>query len=679
VTRKRKTSASRAHHDASAFAASAVKYVRPLRAVSGAICPAGVALFVVLFAWYLWAVVDLRLIFQAHDMLFLWNVHYLTEFIGEPGGLLLWADRLLVQSCYHGWAGAVAIAAAAWLLLASTIGLMNVLARGRVGGTWVVPGILLVSLYSGGLFPTSTVVGLTLAICAANVWCRTPPYRPWLRLLLFAAVSAVLYYVAGAACYCFAACAAIDEALTRRRRLWGALFLLVGVAVKFGLDAVFVRMNLASHNFHVFSLMKQHPVLLDWRQAVLYCYFPICGLVVVSRRTVAALARSLWRRPGRSDGTAVPPDRGRGGEKRKAGVRSDRRDGWKKPVILWAAKTALVLSFAAAAAWASLDRQFKLLLEIDYYAEHEQWDEVLARIARLRVGNYAEHVVYNANRALYHLGRLPCQMFSASQLSRSPAPLISPQLAVDGPPHQPFGVLMELGRVSDAERLAMEVLETRPTATALRALAMAKMIKSQPSDARVVLNVLKNDLVWGRWAERCLRRLADDPTLADDEEIRQSRALMIVEDDLDATLRFGPQMTYSVDLGRVLFDLLKRNPKNRMAFEYLMAIRLCSCDVQAVVQLFPFLDSLSYQATPPLYEEAAMIYLLKHPKEATIVGTTVSFHGRKISAPTLRECQVFSAIAARNGGLNEKAEAAVAHELGNSYFYYFFFGSRRRP
>jgi hypothetical protein len=129
----------------------------------------------------------------------------------------------------------------------------------------------------------------------------------------------------------------------------------------------------------------------------------------------------------------------------------------------------------------------------------------------------------------------------------------------------------------------------------------------------------------------------------------------------------------------MLFDLLNRNRENQMAFEYLMAIRLCSCNVQAVVQLFPFLDGFSYQATPPLYEEAAMIYLLKHPEEATAVGRAVSFRGRTISERTLRECHAFSAIAARSGGLNERAEAAVAHELGNSYFYHFFFASRQRP
>ena len=216
MPRKCETSAECSDHDAAELDASVVATVSALRPIAGllfSLFPPRVVLFVVLFAWYLCAVVDLRLVFLARDMLFLWNVRYFTDFLGQPGSLLEWTDKLLVQLCYHGWPAAIAIAAAAWLLLVSTIGLMNALGRAQIGGTWVIPGILLVSLYSGYLFPTSVIVGLALAVTAANAWCRMPACRPWLRLLLFVAVSAVLYYVAGEAYYCFAACCAIHESL----------------------------------------------------------------------------------------------------------------------------------------------------------------------------------------------------------------------------------------------------------------------------------------------------------------------------------------------------------------------------------------------------------------------------------------------------------------------------------
>ena len=173
---------------------------------------------------------------------FLWNVRYFTDFLGQPGSLLEWTDNLLVQLCYWGWPGAIAVAAAAWLLLVSTIGLMNALGRASIGGTWVIPGLLLVMLYSSYLFPTSAVVGLALAMTAANVWCRMPAWRPWRRVCRsLSRFRPCLYYVVGEAYYCFAACCAIHEALARRRRLSGVLFLLAAVGVKFGLDAVLAQ------------------------------------------------------------------------------------------------------------------------------------------------------------------------------------------------------------------------------------------------------------------------------------------------------------------------------------------------------------------------------------------------------------------------------------------------------
>ena len=61
-----------------------------------------------------------------------WNLRYLTDFLGQPGSLLAWTVNPLVQLCYFGWPAVIAIAAMTWLLLVSTIGLMNVLGRAKV-------------------------------------------------------------------------------------------------------------------------------------------------------------------------------------------------------------------------------------------------------------------------------------------------------------------------------------------------------------------------------------------------------------------------------------------------------------------------------------------------------------------------------------------------------------------
>ena len=108
--------------------------------------PLRLVLFVALFAWILQAWVDMRLVFQWRESQFLWNLPFLGRFLARPGAMMEWTDRLLVQSCYWGWPGVIAVAAAAWLLLVATVGFMNAVGRARVGGTWIVPAILLAAI-----------------------------------------------------------------------------------------------------------------------------------------------------------------------------------------------------------------------------------------------------------------------------------------------------------------------------------------------------------------------------------------------------------------------------------------------------------------------------------------------------------------------------------------------------
>jgi hypothetical protein len=633
-------------------------------------------LFVLLFAWYLWAVIDLRLEFQARDRLFLWNVRYFTDFLGQPGALLEWTHHLLVQLSCDGWPGAIAIAATAWLLLVSTIGLMSAVGRGTIGGTWVIPGILVVSLYGDYLFPTSAVVGLTLAVAAANLWCRLPLLRPGLRLALFVAASAVLYYVAGEACYCFAACCAIDEGLAKRRRLWGVLFLLAAAAVKFGLDAALARFNPASHNFHVFSLDRQQPVPLDWRETALYLYFPLCALFVVFRQTVLSLLEAPWRRLRKGREEAHPPEHGQSGSRNLEGSRGAARAAALRS-IRWIAGTAVVLLLAAIVGFFSLDRVRKLVREIDYCGEHRLWNEVLAKVEALPLDNYSKSINHDINRALYHKGRLPYQMLCCPQISVA---FLTAGGSVPDPVRlsKAFGLLLELGRVNEAERMAFEMFELQPTGATLRSLALIKLIKGQPAAARLLLNVLRDDLVWGRWAEEYLRRLAEDPTFAGDQEIQRIRELMPVNDDLHLTNILDSQGVV-VSPDAMLLSLLKRNRTNRMAFEYLMAIRLLNGNLQGVVDLFPFLDDFSYPATPPIYEQAALVYLSDHPDERAAVGSEILCRGRRISAQTVQKFRRLQAILKPFGGPNAQAEQAVARELDGTYFYYFYYTARKRP
>ncbi len=652
-------------------------FARFLRAAGAALLPPRVLLFVALLAWYLYAILDLRLVFEARDEMFLWNLRFLTDFTGQPGSLLKWADSLLVQLCYYGWPGAVAYAVLAWLLLVSTIGFMDATARVKVGGTWVVPGVFLVVLYSEYFSSKSMIVGLALAIAAANGWVRMPRQGAWLRWVAFFTVSIALYYTAGAAFYCFLACCVIHEGLAGKRWVSGMLLLLAGAGVKFALDAVLVHLDIASRNYHVPRLDEFRQTPLS-RQMVLFLgYFPACAALLAFRQEVGQAVTTLWQRL-------------RGSAGRKASLKHDKAQKHKKAADLkhavapagtsgwlrWTAGTALVLVLPFAAGWHVLDRKVKAFLEVDYCVERQLWDELLTNARKLRY--YSRFTNHDVNVALYHTGRLPYEMFSYPQQFG----ILLDQKQVSATAiamlRKPCSLLLELGRVNEAEHAALELLEMSPTGRTLKRLVMVKLIKNQPAAARIFLNVLRDDLILGRWAERCLGRLESDPGLLGDEDVQRIRRLMIPEDDLGLTCRIAGDGDIILNYPRMLADLLKHNATNRMAFEYLMAMHLLECNVPSAVDLFPCLDRISYPSLPPHYEEAALIYGADHPGDLVSNADGVSFRGRRISDSTLSKYRRLQAIMNGAGGSIERAGPALARELPGSYFTYYLTRSGKR-
>jgi hypothetical protein len=665
---------------------TAVKFRRFLQLLAVALFPPRVVLFLVFFALYLYTVVDLRLVFQARDKLFLWNLDFFTDFLGQPGSLLKWVDDLLVQLCYNGWPGAIAMAAIAWLLLVSTIGFMNAAGRVEIGGMWVIPAILLMIPYSNYFFQTQVIVGLALAMAAANGWCRLPVRRPGYRLFLFIILSVAVYYVTGVTYYCFAACCVIHEALAEKRWLWGAFFLLAAAGVKFGLDVALLQFDLASQHFHILSLEDNS--LLNWWVMLLYGYFPLGELYAVFRQPVyASMKRALQRLRGPKKN--IPSEHIKPTKQNK-GVHPERtvsRPGilrrFRWAVILrllrWVVGTVAVLSLAAAAGFYSLNRDLKAYLEIDYCAEHQLWNELLTKVEKLPPQFYLNYINHDVNLALYHTDQLPYRMFSYPQIS---LPLLCrEQISSAVLMRKPCNLLLELGRTNEAEQLALETLEMWPSGGSLKRLALIKMIKGQPAAARVFLNVLRDDLVWGRWAEGYLQRLDTDPDLTNDEEIRQMRERMIVKDDIHLihTISTDEKLS-SVPLVHVLLmKLLEKNGRNRMAFEYLLSIYLKAGYLQEVIDSLSYLDNFSYPAIPKLYEEAILIYAGRHPEVVMVKDAEVFFRGRKISESTMNEFHRYQEIAKQYGELDGNAKSAMAHELGDSYFYYFICTLGRSP
>jgi hypothetical protein len=199
-------------------------------------------------------------------------------------------------------------------------------------------------------------------------------------------------------------------------------------------------------------------------------------------------------------------------------------------------------------------------------------------------------------------------------------------------------------------------------------LALINIAKGQPEAARVCLQAMSAYVHHGRWARDALRRLEADPLWSGDPEIARIRAAMPTEDVIFA-IRPRRSDDYPPSVQDELTELLRRDPHNRMAYEYKMAFHLLTWRIDEVVGELDRLDEFDYPDVPRHYQEAAAIYGLIYRGGPDLDERWVRAEVRNALSDFLRRM----AGDFRNGGASE-AMAELASDYGNSYFYYYFFG-----
>jgi hypothetical protein len=300
-------------------------------------------------------------------------------------------------------------------------------------------------------------------------------------------------------------------------------------------------------------------------------------------------------------------------------------------------------------------------LRVEQCAREDDWRGLLASAAVLPREEYGFVVNWDVNRALYHLGELPDRMFEFRQhpLGLFPSPRHVPGMLLPTSCWMKLGdVMMDLGRVNEAEHMAYESMEDLGDQPhMLRRLVMVYAAKDRPETARIVLGALSTDLVLGSWARAFLDRLRDDPSFAWHEATQRLRPLMVEED------RVG-----WIEPAELCRDLLARNEGNRMAFEYLMADCLLRRELDDVVAELGKLRDLGFDRLPRSYEEAILLL------EGT-TGRPVDTAGWTVSPESVARYREFCRVFDLHAGNRAEARAALAPEFGRTCFYYFTFGT----
>ncbi len=588
------------------------------------------------FYLYLRWVVDPQIIHagQSRDPLFLLTGRFLTDFVQHPGDLAQYCSTFLLRLAFYPWLGAIAFTGLALLLSLSTRRLLTTPADRYLRVIHFTPALFLVIIFGRYTFPLPALLGLLAAVVGLATYVSLSVRSSMSRGLLFLIIAAILYLTVAGPALVFILLAGLFEAIARPRAVLAASCLLAGLALPYLIGGIIFNMTPSSAYLRHLPFDSQNDRIADAATACLFGFYPLAAV-------------PIWRL--RRSAAPSPASR-----------RLESPAGWYRtsritPVI----HAAVLLALAVAAGWLSLNQPARLRLALQFYAQHERWDDLLSQAPR--ISRWDSQTRFLFHRALFHRGQLLDCMFAYPQdggdypvgwlfPSREAAQSAYPELA---------RLYFELGRTNPAEHMASEAVELFGDGPQmLRRLALINVAKGRPDAARIYLNAMVEDMVYGEWARDILKQLNADESLADNVQVQRLRRSASGPD-------FVPEPTIIDKVEPALLRVLEKDPANRMAFEYLVACWMLTGHPDLAAARVADLPALGYSHIPRHMEEAVLYCQNRRPGERIDLG------GMTIRPETRQRFEQF-ARRLRTASL-ESRKKELANEFGDTCWYYIEF------
>lgn len=614
--------------------------------------------FFALFYLYFALQIDPRLLYHCCGLIdnfpsFYSGWDFCREFLAYPGGTVAYLSALLAQSFYYSWLGAAVVTGQAWAICWYTDNIVKSFGGRSWRGLRFLGPLLLLAIYSQYGFHFATTIGLLVALIATCLYLTFTPKRALHAGLFFVAISAVLYVAVGGPFLLFALLCVLHELLVRRRLKLGLLLLIVGAVLPYvagvllyqvrGHDAYF---ELLPWSWKITS--RDASKIMVTAVYVLYAFLPAtAGLLGLWNLAVAKRKpHSAARGPVGKQAKAAPQPRSvRTVLARIAEDRSGGALGLNVPTLVLVAAVVVTLLLYR-------NVGLRRIFRVDYLSRQRQWDQVI-EIGRRSPYHYL--VCHAVNRALFQTGQLGDAMFDFPQKSEA---LFLTRPGTEAL-WQKVDTCMDIGLMNQSENAATISVETfgeRPLL--LQRLATINMAKGNPSVARVFLRALEKVPFWGPSARDSLARLEKDPNCTDQAEIQQLRRVMLKTD----FVRNADTLTL----------LLTENPANRMAYEYGMASLLLSKNLDEFVKIFNRYHPFNATRVPRHYTEALLLWRVLKKQPLDVPGQTIA---RETKLQLHEFLQALQQKGQSKTATKEGLQAALKGTYGNTYYFYFFFGS----
>jgi len=600
---------------------------------------------------YIWLFVKPYLIYHGFGTiildvpLFSTGWRFLRDSIGVPGGVVVYVYGFLSQLYFYSWLGALLIVLVALCLC--ELSRQHYIYAGHHSSNVLhyFPAIMILIIYNNYDHPLAACLTSFIGLLFSLVLERVPLRRTPIRMAVFCLIAAISYIIAGAGgVLIFSLMTMVYLVFLRRDWLAAVLTLPAAVAVIWFLIEYVFHIS-PKQGFLILTpfcrdMTANMKMLSKVSVIMLYAFAPATLLLLY-------LWRMLFNRY--QDTSAAHP-------RKMRAVSRSRGASWayfKKFAV-----PAVPVTVMTVGLYFSYDKIHRQIVLMNYLSRQNRWSEVLELGNRLPKNIYNIYCNHDINRALYHTGRLAYDMLCFPQ---NPHALLLTHEQEESSMTQlkMCDTFIELGNIDYAEKLASEFLVIKgQSGIVLEKLAWINIIKGQESTARIYLNALKKDLIYRNKAESMLSSLKTG--FKSDEAAYIRRVNSYIRRNGDARL-------YKESIEEMLTGLLKQNPRNKMAFEYLMACYLLAGQLDNIAANIQRLAQLGYQNVPTLYEEAMLIYYSLH-------GRQPDLNKLNIKSETIerykRFARLYNSMQAHN---RQIVLQHLAREFGTSYFFFYYY------
>jgi hypothetical protein len=480
----------------------------------------------------------------------------------------------------------------------------------------------------------SMMIGLAL-VCLYQVFGRL---AAWQRCVLFAVLSAAVYAAAVQSLFTFAVLCIVFEVSVRRKYLPAAIEAVMAGLVPLVISGFFFTLisPADAYGYLVPDLPKNRSVteLLPF----IFWTIPILVAAIAALRGLIGRAAVLlkWKIPGTATITGHSTFRG----------------------MLTSVLAAL---FFAGAVWICRGALWRArpAVAIQYAMLTRNWDLLLDEAGKVPNRFLTAYEIHAVNRALYHKGRLLEDLYKVPQNQNSllPFPFTKSSIPTDAFQDFVWGgpTWFELGLVNIAEHCALEAVTQCYYPQGMVLLSKIYFVKDMPGAGRTCLAALQKDIWLRQWAKTYTDSIGPGPAVSLTPELQDIRRISLKSEFI---LGGTPPLA----------ALVRENPRNRMAFEYLIAYFLMTRNVDSLANYAGIFHDLKYPKIPLLVEEALLLSGAFGENKPELSGYSPS---QEASASFSKFYDVFFTM---HGGNPEQAFNDMVQSCGYSYFFYYTYG-----